>query len=69
MRAGYSMRELAERADVSAFTISHLESRSDKEKTTALGIIDRLAAALGCEPAWLAYGVMGLKTKPDTEED
>lgn len=56
--AGYSQRELAQKADVSPYTVNKLEKGSDKN--TTLDTIVRLAMALGVGPEWLAFGLVGI---------
>ena len=48
---GWSQRELARRAGVRQATVSHFESRN--VKTVDLSILERIAKALGCDPAFL----------------
>lgn len=53
-RAGVTLRELGQRAGVSWSTISAIE----KGKQSAMvETVERLAAALGVRPSWLAFGV------------
>lgn len=48
---GWSQRELARRAGVRQATMSHLES--GKAKELDLSVLERIAHALGCDPAYL----------------
>ncbi|MCH7876301.1 MAG: helix-turn-helix transcriptional regulator [Gemmatimonadetes bacterium] len=48
---GWSQRELARRAGVRAATVSHLES--GKAKSAGFETLEKLAAALGCDPGYL----------------
>lgn len=51
--AGLSRRALAARAGISDGVIRHCE---DGGGTPGVDIVEKLAAALGCSPAWLAFG-------------
>lgn len=55
----FSMQELANKAEVAASTINHIEKG---EKQPRGDTIERLAIALGVDPCWLLYGT-GSKPK------
>jgi transcriptional regulator with XRE-family HTH domain len=69
---GYSQRFLAAKAGIVHGTIGLLESSTSgaaRERATTLETIAKLSAALGCDPAWLAYGVVGIREDDPEEEE
>ncbi len=52
--AGFTFRELAARAGVSAATVNDIEKG---HRRPVVDTLERLANALGISPCWLAYGI------------